>query len=61
MIPVPAQKSAVELAACRGEVWESCVSKHIDGQKLEQSNQNLKEAGIHMRKEWAVGVVPVIE
>ncbi|KAJ5869288.1 hypothetical protein N7455_004229 [Penicillium solitum] len=30
---------------------ESCVSKHIDGQKLEQSNKNLKEAGTHLRKE----------
>ena len=25
--------------------------KHIDGQKLQQSNQNLKEAGTHLRKE----------
>jgi hypothetical protein len=30
---------------------ESCVSKHIDGQKLEQSNLILKEAGTHLRKE----------
>jgi hypothetical protein len=27
------------------------VSKHIDGQKLEKSNQNLKKAGTHLRKE----------
>ena len=32
-------------------LWESCVSKHINGQKLEQSNQNLKEAGTYLRKE----------
>ncbi|KAJ5202887.1 hypothetical protein N7449_004966 [Penicillium cf. viridicatum] len=30
---------------------ESCVSKHIDGQKLEQDNLALKEAGTHLRKE----------
>ncbi|OGE47245.1 hypothetical protein PENARI_c053G05477 [Penicillium arizonense] len=30
---------------------ESCVSKHIDGQKLEQSNQILNEAGTHLLKE----------
>jgi hypothetical protein len=27
------------------------VSKHIDGQKLEQDNLALKEAGAHLRKE----------
>jgi hypothetical protein len=27
------------------------VSKHIDGQKLEQRNQNMKEAGTYLRKE----------
>ena len=32
-------------------LWESCVSKHIDGQKLQQSNQILREAGTHLRKE----------
>ena len=32
-------------------VWESCVSKHIGGQELQQSNQNLKEAGTHLREE----------
>ncbi|KAJ5041434.1 hypothetical protein NUH16_003398 [Penicillium rubens] len=32
-------------------LWESCVSKHIDGEQLEQSNQVLKEAGAHLRKE----------
>ncbi|KAI3281826.1 hypothetical protein DTO002I6_9663 [Penicillium roqueforti] len=30
--------------------WESCVSKHIDSQKLEQGNLVLKEAGAHLRK-----------
>jgi hypothetical protein len=30
---------------------ESCVSKHIDGQKLQQSNQTLEEAGASLRKE----------
>ncbi|KAI1829306.1 hypothetical protein DTO027I6_9807 [Penicillium roqueforti] len=32
-------------------LWESSVSKHIDGEKLEQNNQILKEAGTHLRKE----------
>jgi hypothetical protein len=32
-------------------LWESCVSKHIDGQKLQRSNQILKEADTHLRKE----------
>ncbi|KAJ5827547.1 hypothetical protein N7447_004310 [Penicillium robsamsonii] len=32
-------------------VWESCVSKHIDGQKLEQNNLVLKEVGAQLRKE----------
>ncbi|KAI1828849.1 hypothetical protein DTO027I6_10225 [Penicillium roqueforti] len=32
-------------------LWESCVSKHIDGQELQQSNQILREAGTHPRKE----------
>ena len=27
------------------------MSKHIDGQKLQQSNQILKEAGTHLRRE----------
>ncbi|CAG8024033.1 unnamed protein product [Penicillium nalgiovense] len=31
-------------------LWESCVSKHIDGQKLEQENLVLKEAGTHLRQ-----------
>ncbi|CAG8080930.1 unnamed protein product [Penicillium salamii] len=32
-------------------LWELCVSKHINGQKLEQHNLVLKEAGAHLRKE----------
>ncbi|CAG8069011.1 unnamed protein product [Penicillium salamii] len=32
-------------------LWESCVSKHIDGENLEQGNLVLKEAGTHLRKE----------
>jgi hypothetical protein len=32
-------------------LWESCVSKHIDVQKIDQSNEILKEAGTHLRKE----------
>jgi hypothetical protein len=31
-------------------LWESCMSKHMDGQKLQQSNQILQEAGAHLRK-----------
>ncbi|KAJ5032130.1 hypothetical protein NUH16_011312 [Penicillium rubens] len=42
---------AARLVGLYRRLWESCVSKHIDGQKLEQSNQNLKEAGTHLRKE----------
>jgi hypothetical protein len=32
-------------------IWESYMSKHIDGQKLEQSSHILEEAGTHLRKE----------
>ncbi|KAI1829282.1 hypothetical protein DTO027I6_9850 [Penicillium roqueforti] len=42
---------AARLVGLYRRLWESCVSKHTDGQKLEQSNQNLKEAGTHLRKE----------
>jgi hypothetical protein len=31
---------AARLVGLYRRLWESCVSKHIDGQKLEQSNQN---------------------
>ncbi|OGE46996.1 hypothetical protein PENARI_c078G01244 [Penicillium arizonense] len=42
---------AARLVGLYRRLWESCVSKHIDGQKLEQSNQILKEAGTHLLKE----------
>ena len=42
---------AARLVGLYRRLWESCVSKHIDGQELQQSNQNLKEAGTHLRKE----------
>jgi hypothetical protein len=42
---------AARIVGLYRRLWESCVSKHIDGQKLNQSNQNLKEAGTHPRKE----------
>ena len=32
-------------------LWESYVSKHNDGEKLEQRNLALKEAGTYLRKE----------
>ncbi|CAI7656940.1 unnamed protein product [Penicillium palitans] len=41
---------AARLVGLYRRLWESCVAKHFDGQKLEQSNQNLKEAGMHLRK-----------
>ncbi|CAG8217176.1 unnamed protein product [Penicillium nalgiovense] len=42
---------AARLVGIYRRVWESCVSKHIDGQKLEQDNLILKEAGAQLRKE----------
>ncbi|OGE47494.1 hypothetical protein PENARI_c043G00917 [Penicillium arizonense] len=33
------------LVALYRRLWESCVSRHIDGRKLERGNQILKEAG----------------
>ncbi|CAG8295812.1 unnamed protein product, partial [Penicillium salamii] len=42
---------AARLVGLYRRLWESCVSKHIDGQKLEQDNLALKEAGTHLRKE----------
>ncbi|KAF3003917.1 hypothetical protein E8E15_001221 [Penicillium rubens] len=41
---------AVRLVGLYRRLWESCVSRHIDGQKLEQSNQILKEASTHLTK-----------
>ena len=42
---------AARLVGIYRRLWESCVFEHIDGQKLEQSNQNLKEAGTYLREE----------
>ena len=42
---------AARLVGLYRRLWESCVSKHIDGQKLEQSNQILKEASTHLTQE----------
>ncbi|KAJ5382087.1 uncharacterized protein N7496_004515 [Penicillium cataractarum] len=42
---------AARLVGLYRRLWESCVSKLIDGQKLEQDNLVLKEAGAHLRKE----------
>ncbi|CAG8897916.1 unnamed protein product [Penicillium nalgiovense] len=42
---------AARLVGLYRRLWESCVSKHIDGQELQQSNQTLREAGTHLRKE----------
>ncbi|CDM32609.1 unnamed protein product [Penicillium roqueforti FM164] len=42
---------AARLVGFYRRLWESCVSKHIDLQKIEQSNEILKEAGMYLRKE----------
>jgi hypothetical protein len=42
---------AARLVGLYRRLWESYVSKHIDGNKLEQDNLVLKEAGVHLRKE----------
>ena len=42
---------AARLVGLYRRLWESCVSKHIDVQKIEQSNGILKEAGTHLREE----------
>ncbi|KAI3286495.1 hypothetical protein DTO002I6_8166 [Penicillium roqueforti] len=41
---------AARLVGLYRRLWESCVSKHIDGEKLEQDNLVLKEAGTHPRQ-----------
>lgn len=41
---------AARLVGLYRRLWESCVSKHIDGEKLVQDNLVLKEAGTHLRK-----------
>jgi hypothetical protein len=42
---------AARLVGLYRRLRESCVSKHIDVQKIEQSNGILKEAGTHLREE----------
>ncbi|CAG7956878.1 unnamed protein product [Penicillium nalgiovense] len=42
---------AARLVGLYRRLWESCVSKNIDVQKLEQNDLVLKEAGAHLRKE----------
>ena len=42
---------AARLIGLYRRLWESCVSKQIDGQKLEQDKLVLKEAGTHLSKE----------
>ena len=39
--------SAARLVGLYRRLWESCVTKQIDGEKLEQKNLSLKEAGTH--------------
>ena len=41
---------AARLVGLYRRLWESCVSKHIDVQKLEQEKLVLKEAGTHLRQ-----------
>ncbi|OGE46849.1 hypothetical protein PENARI_c099G01377 [Penicillium arizonense] len=42
---------AARLVGLYRRLWESCVSKHIEGQKLEQSNHILKEASTYLTQE----------
>lgn len=42
---------AARLVGLYRRLWEPCVSKHIDVQKIEQSNEILKEAATYLRKE----------
>ncbi|CAG7949921.1 unnamed protein product [Penicillium salamii] len=42
---------AARLVGLYRRLWESCVSKHIDGEKLEQNNQKLKEASMKLSNE----------
>ncbi|CAG7969344.1 unnamed protein product [Penicillium salamii] len=41
---------AARLLGLYRRLWDSCVSKHTDGQKLEQDNLVLLEAGAHLGK-----------
>ncbi|KAJ5384218.1 hypothetical protein N7517_002129 [Penicillium concentricum] len=42
---------AARLVGLYRRLWESCVSKHIDGEKLEQNNQKLKETSMKLSNE----------
>jgi hypothetical protein len=42
---------AARLVGLYRRLWESCVSKYIDVQKIDQSNEILKEAGTYLEKE----------
>ncbi|KAK9847415.1 hypothetical protein MYU51_019461 [Penicillium brevicompactum] len=42
---------AARLVGIYQRLWESCVSKHMGGEKLEQENLVLKEAVAYLRKE----------
>jgi hypothetical protein len=41
---------AARLVGHYRRLWESCMSKNIDGEKLEQRNLALKEVGTHLKK-----------
>jgi hypothetical protein len=41
---------AARLVGLYRRLWESCVSKHIDGQKVEHENMVLKEADTNLRQ-----------
>jgi hypothetical protein len=52
---MPARNGSTETVACRGEV-EGRLSRcsgacYIDGEKLEQNNQKLKGASMHLSNE----------
>ncbi|OQE60736.1 hypothetical protein PENNAL_c0300G03435 [Penicillium nalgiovense] len=49
---------AARLVELYRHLWDSCASKHIDGQKLEQNNQSLKEAGTHLTREGQTSASP---
>ena len=42
---------AARLVGLYRRLWESCVFKHIDGEKLEQNTHVSKDAGMHLTKE----------
>jgi fibrillarin-like rRNA methylase len=45
---------AARLVGLYRRLWESCVSKYIDVQKIDQSNEMLKEAGAYLKKRGTV-------